>query len=162
MDKMISFMDTMLEDEMTEHNNILTNEMKAILEKETGTLNTHYDREIEGLKGEVHILSVQNKSHSEKVDKLWSERQATMDNIYNVWVAIVFTAQYTRRATIIVDGVPEAAGNDQEDCNNVLRSLIKEKTQSWFTTLWHRAMSSSRGTHTQQKATHSRKISIPW
>ena len=127
MDKIISSMDTMLENKMTEHKNILINEMKATLEKEIGALKTHYDREIDDLKDEVHTLSVQNKSLSEKADKLWSERQATMANINNVRVANVITAQYTRRANIIVHGVPEAAGNDQEDCNNVVRSLIKDK-----------------------------------
>ena len=123
---------------MTEHKNILINEMKAILEKEIGALKSHYDRKIDDLKGEIHTLSVQNKSLSEKVDKLWSERQATMDNINNVRVANVITAQYTRRANIIVHGVPEAAGNDQEDCNNVVRSLIKVDQQRCDIEVCHR------------------------
>ena len=49
MEKIMSSMDTMLENKMTEHKHILINEMKAILEKEIGALKTHYDREIDDL-----------------------------------------------------------------------------------------------------------------
>ena len=108
------------------HRKDLICEMKTILTKEISETKQQYDQELDEMKGKIHVLEVENESLRHKVDKLWGEREAMIDNVNSAKTQAVNNAQYARRTNIIIYGVKET-NDDDEDLCHVVRELIKEK-----------------------------------
>ena len=107
------------------HRKDLICEMKTILTKEILEIKQQYDQELDEMKGKIHVLEVENESLRHKVDKLWGEREAMIDNVNSAKTQAVNNAQYARRTNIIIYGVKEA--NDEEE------DLKGNKRTTWHT-----------------------------
>ena len=98
---------------------------EKILTKDISDIKQQYDQELDEMKGKIHILEVENESLRHKVDKLWGEREAILDNVNSAKTQAMNNAHYARLTNIIIYGVKEA-NDDEEDMCHVVRELIKE------------------------------------